>query len=234
MRCSPVRLFRPGYSPPAVSFRSWIIAAGVGSGWICDVSGRELPCRRSPGTRLDWLQPSPTGNCPWGPARSGRMAGRGSKKKSPEGPQPATRPRWRVASPERRATPATSRSSAMRAPEATRVNLFRSQASRSLAGAPRGESSAEIRMLVSRTMRIRTVERAAGSVSRGPLRRSRQSSSAAEFRGNIGESLAGLADGLMKNPPADGFLDEFREIAFFHALHAQKGAQGMIGLFGTR
>src|SRR5579859_2977394 len=36
----------------------------------------------------------------------------------------------------------------------------------------------------------------------------------------------------MKDAPADGFLNEFREVAFFHALGAQKGTQGMIGFLG--
>src|ERR1035438_1630 len=51
-------------------------------------------------------------------------------------------------------------------------------------------------------------------------------------RSHGGESFAGFADGLMKDAPADGFLNEFREVALLHALGAQKGAQGMIGLFG--
>jgi hypothetical protein len=51
-------------------------------------------------------------------------------------------------------------------------------------------------------------------------------------RRNVGEGFPGLADGLMKDAPADGFLDEFRNIALLHALGAKKGAQGMIGLFG--
>jgi hypothetical protein len=51
-------------------------------------------------------------------------------------------------------------------------------------------------------------------------------------RRDIGESLAGFADGLMKGAPADGFLDELRQIAFFRALSAQKGTQGTIGVFG--
>jgi hypothetical protein len=50
--------------------------------------------------------------------------------------------------------PATSRSSAMSASRATSVNRLRSQASRSWAGAPKGERRAEIRMLVSRMGRI--------------------------------------------------------------------------------
>ena len=49
---------------------------------------------------------------------------------------------------------------------------------------------------------------------------------------NVGERFAGLADGLMKDAPADGFLDEFRNVALLHALGAKKRAQGMIGLFG--
>jgi len=44
--------------------------------------------------------------------------------------------------------------------------------------------------------------------------------------------LAGFADGLMKDAPADSLLDEFREITLLHTLDTQKGAQGMIGLFG--
>ena len=51
-------------------------------------------------------------------------------------------------------------------------------------------------------------------------------------RGNVGESFAGFADGLMKDAPADRLLNEFREITLLHALGTQKGAQGMIGLFG--
>src|SRR5258708_4292611 len=51
-------------------------------------------------------------------------------------------------------------------------------------------------------------------------------------RGNVGEGFAGFADCLVKDAPADGFLNEFRNVALFHALGAQIGAQGMIGLFG--
>jgi hypothetical protein len=46
-------------------------------------------------------------------------------------------------------------------------------------------------------------------------------------RGNVGESFAGFADGLMKDAPADSFLDEFREITLLHSLGTPKGAQGM-------
>ena len=34
----------------------------------------------------------------------------------------------------------------------------------------------------------------------------------------------------MKNMGADGLLDELREVALFHTLGAQKGAQGEVGL----
>src|SRR5260221_2496825 len=37
-----------------------------------------------------------------------------------------------------------------------------------------------------------------------------------------------VLDSAMKNMSADGLFDEFREIAFFHSLGAQKGAQGEI------
>jgi hypothetical protein len=41
------------------------------------------------------------------------------------------------------------------------------------------------------------------------------------LRGNVGESFAGLADGLMKDAPADSLLDEFREVALLHPLGTQ-------------
>lgn len=52
------------------------------------------------------------------------------------------------------------------------------------------------------------------------------------FRGNIGESCARFADGLMKDAPADRLLDEFREVTLLHALGTQKSTQGVISLFG--
>jgi len=87
--------------------------------------------------------------------------------------------------------PATSRNSAMSTSQATSVNVLRSQASSSLAGAPRGDRSAESRMLVSRMRRIRTVWRAPGSVSRGLLRLTRQSSSGVRL-GKRRRKLRGL------------------------------------------
>jgi len=51
-------------------------------------------------------------------------------------------------------------------------------------------------------------------------------------RGNVGEGCADFSDGVIKDPPTDGLLNEFREITLFHALGTQKGAQGMICLFG--
>jgi hypothetical protein len=36
--------------------------------------------------------------------------------------------------------------------------------------------------------------------------------------------------GALKHAPADGFLDELREIALFHAVGAQVRAQGQIGV----
>src|SRR5437016_7055298 len=35
--------------------------------------------------------------------------------------------------------------------------------------------------------------------------------------------------GAMKNMSTDGLLDELRKVTLFHALRAQKGAQGQIG-----
>jgi hypothetical protein len=47
----------------------------------------------------------------------------------------------------------------------------------------------------------------------------------------IGVALPDVLDGAPEHAPADGFLDEFREIALFHALRSQEGAQGEIGVF---
>ena len=41
-----------------------------------------------------------------------------------------------------------------------------------------------------------------------------------------------VGDSERVHAAADGFLNEFREVALFHALGAQIGAQGVIGLFG--
>ena len=38
-------------------------------------------------------------------------------------------------------------------------------------------------------------------------------------------------DSLIKDAPADGFLNELREVALFHALVAKIRAQGVVGLF---
>ena len=38
-----------------------------------------------------------------------------------------------------------------------------------------------------------------------------------------------MSYGAMKNASSDGLLDEFREVALFHALGAQKREQGKIG-----
>ncbi len=47
---------------------------------------------------------------------------------------------------------------------------------------------------------------------------------------DVSEVRAGFLDGLMKNPPANSFFNERGEIAFFHPLVVQIGAQGMIGV----
>jgi hypothetical protein len=39
-----------------------------------------------------------------------------------------------------------------------------------------------------------------------------------------------LLHGAVEDAPADGILDEFREVAFFHAPGAEIGAQGKIDL----
>ena len=51
-------------------------------------------------------------------------------------------------------------------------------------------------------------------------------------RGNVREGFAGLADSLVKDAPADSFLDELRNAALFSALGAQEGSQVKIGLLG--
>ena len=45
----------------------------------------------------------------------------------------------------------------------------------------------------------------------------------------VGITRLDVLNGAMKNMGADGLLDEFREVPFFHAPGAQKGAQGEIG-----
>ena len=47
----------------------------------------------------------------------------------------------------------------------------------------------------------------------------------------VGVARLDVLNGAMRHAPAAGFFDDFREVAFFHALGAQKGAEGEIGLF---
>src|ERR1700723_3538922 len=46
----------------------------------------------------------------------------------------------------------------------------------------------------------------------------------------VGITRFDVLNGAMKNMSADGLLDEFREVALFHSLGVQKGAQREIGL----
>src|ERR1035438_1684243 len=50
------------------------------------------------------------------------------------------------------------------------------------------------------------------------------------FRIGIGVAVPDVLDGALKHAPPDSLLDEFREIALFHALGAQECAQGQIGV----
>ena len=51
------------------------------------------------------------------------------------------------------------------------------------------------------------------------------------LRVGIGVARLDVLSGALKYTPTDGLFDEFREVAFFHAPSAQKGAQREIGLF---
>src|SRR2546423_9456678 len=51
-------------------------------------------------------------------------------------------------------------------------------------------------------------------------------------RRDFSERFASLLDGLVEDAPADGFLNKLRDIAFFHAMSTQVGAQGYISLLG--
>ena len=48
--------------------------------------------------------------------------------------------------------------------------------------------------------------------------------------GEISKSFAGFLNRFVKNAPADGFLDEFGDVALLHALRAKVGAQGEVSL----
>ncbi len=41
-----------------------------------------------------------------------------------------------------------------------------------------------------------------------------------------------LLNGAVEDAPADGLLDEFREVAFLHAPSAEIGTQGEVGFLG--
>src|SRR5216684_6362972 len=41
-----------------------------------------------------------------------------------------------------------------------------------------------------------------------------------------------LLNGAIEDAPADGLLDEFREVPFLHALGAEIGTQGEVGFLG--
>ena len=49
-------------------------------------------------------------------------------------------------------------------------------------------------------------------------------------RVGMGVARLDVLHGALKDAPADGVFDEFREVALFHAPSAQKVAQGEIGL----
>jgi hypothetical protein len=49
---------------------------------------------------------------------------------------------------------------------------------------------------------------------------------------NSSETFAGFLGGLVEDAPADGLLDELRDITLFHALGTKIGTQGKIGLLG--
>jgi len=49
-------------------------------------------------------------------------------------------------------------------------------------------------------------------------------------RVGIGMARLDVLNGALKHAPADGVLDELREVTLFHAPSAQKGTQGEIGL----
>jgi hypothetical protein len=46
----------------------------------------------------------------------------------------------------------------------------------------------------------------------------------------IGVARSDVLNGALKHAPADGFFNELREIALFHAMSTQEGAQGQIGV----
>jgi hypothetical protein len=50
----------------------------------------------------------------------------------------------------------------------------------------------------------------------------------------VGAGVARLdvLNGAVEDAPTDGLLDEFREVAFLHALGAEIGTQGEVGFFG--
>jgi hypothetical protein len=85
-------------------------------------------------------------------------------------------------------------------------------------------------MLVSRMRRIRTVWRAP-VVFRACVFDGLVNHLLEFVRGNVGESYAGLADGLMKDAQRTASSMNFERSRFPHALGTQKGTQGMIGLF---
>jgi hypothetical protein len=51
---------------------------------------------------------------------------------------------------------------------------------------------------------------------------------------HVGKFAAGFGHGLVEHAPLDGFLDEFREIAFLHAPLGEKTAHRDVGVLGHR
>ena len=85
-------------------------------------------------------------------------------------------------------------------------------------------------MLVSRTTRIRLCSLRFGAAFGADLTDGFVDDALNFIRVGIGVARPDVLNGALKHAPADGFLDEFREVALFHALSAQKGAQGEIGV----
>ncbi len=51
-------------------------------------------------------------------------------------------------------------------------------------------------------------------------------------RVGVGIARLDLLNGAVEDAPTDGLLDEFREVAFLHALGAEIGTQGEVGFLG--
>jgi hypothetical protein len=93
------------------------------------------------------------------------------------------------------------------------------------AGLPAEVFMADTRMFVSSTTRIywacSLVRRLGTDFAHGLV------DDALDFiRVGAGVALPDCPDSALKDAPADGILDEFREVAFLHSQGAQEGTQG--------